>query len=240
MSGNGEDDGARTQNGLPPNGPVIIRHPNGDRFVFRKNGVSTLSVPVASFVDVGPTLRQALRTGNFQGMEFQDVSEGFETVFDMWVSVLKMGEAAETLRCGGCSSETHTLEDCLQIDGDGRVQGCPVCNTKDHGLDACRRFSMYPESRKIDVLVAWRGNKPPYVTDMDWFEMLHRGVCENRLWVPDHLPWTPAFAKYQAKNLPQLQSELDTHKDQSLLPSDLATSSWAAACLVHGIYDVPG
>lgn len=226
---------------LPRDGPSVVRSPDGDRYVVRKDGVVKVSLPVASLLgSLGWEFDRALRSGNFEGIETivsNDPLDGVEAAR----RALGAGQEYRALimgirSCGGCSSGTHTLEDCIQANEEGRVQGCPVCNTTDHSLDNCARFSMYPEKRKLDVLVGWRGNKPPFATNMSWFEMLQRGISENRVGVPEHLPWTPAFAKHQANNLSRLQFELDTHKDEGRMPKDLTTKDWAHACANHGVY----
>ncbi|KAF0319485.1 hypothetical protein GQ607_013304 [Colletotrichum asianum] len=85
------------------------------------------------------------------------------------------------LTCGNCGLRGHILLDCLWPDQDGWIQGCPLCNSKEHHLEGCDRMQRLTERDMFGILVLRRANKPPLKTTEAWIEWVVLAL--ERRWI---------------------------------------------------------
>ncbi|KAB8303236.1 hypothetical protein EYC80_004683 [Monilinia laxa] len=100
--------------------------------------------------------------------------------------------------CGNCSLIGHDLKRCIgPVNGFGVIDGCPMCNTKDHVLFECPK-PWKSESNQGGVMIFGRNNKPM----LSWPAELtaHSAWTSLRVELRPQI-WTPSFAlKYQLEN----------------------------------------
>ncbi|KAI8198654.1 hypothetical protein K4K52_009453 [Colletotrichum sp. SAR 10_76] len=96
------------------------------------------------------------------------------------------------LTCGNCGLRGHILLDCLWPDQDGWIQGCPLCNSKEHHLEGCDRMQRLTERDMFDILVLRRANKPPLKTTEAWIEWVMLAL--ERRWIQNTYTGFPNLA----------------------------------------------
>lgn len=100
--------------------------------------------------------------------------------------------------CGNCSLFGHDLKRCVgPVNGFGVIDGCPMCNTKDHVLFECPK-SWRSEINQGDLMIFGRNNKPM----LSWPAELtaHSAWTSTRVELRPRV-WTPSFAlQYQLEN----------------------------------------
>lgn len=133
-------------------------------------------------------------------------------------------------RCGCCGAKEHEVVTCLQVDHRGIIDGCPICNSGNHMLEDCATYKALDIMAKLDWLVVKRRNKPTFCTTETWLNLVAENFDKNRDSMPGDMPWSTKFALYfKTEALLDLQQQLDSTGDESLLPTDPATKSWLAA-----------
>ncbi|KAJ0165256.1 hypothetical protein CTA2_11875 [Colletotrichum tanaceti] len=80
----------------------------------------------------------------------------------------------ESARCGSCGHFGHRLIDCIFMDKNGFVSGCPLCNDKRHMWDDCKRKDELSERDAYHVFVQRRGNKPAIASSQPWIQLVAR------------------------------------------------------------------
>ncbi|RAL66280.1 hypothetical protein DID88_005951 [Monilinia fructigena] len=100
--------------------------------------------------------------------------------------------------CGNCSLIGHDLKRCIgPVNGFGVIDGCPMCNTKDHVLFECPK-SWKSESNQRDVLIFWSKQQTHVIMAAEL--TAHSAWTSTRVELRP-LIWTPSFAlQYQLEN----------------------------------------
>lgn len=96
------------------------------------------------------------------------------------------------LTCGNCGLRGHILLDCLWPDQDGWIQGCPLCNSKEHHLEGCDRTQRLTERDMFDILLLRRANKPPLKTTEAWIDWVVLAL--ERRWIKNTYTGFPNMA----------------------------------------------
>ncbi|KAL0468329.1 hypothetical protein QR685DRAFT_573625 [Neurospora intermedia] len=98
--------------------------------------------------------------------------------------------------CGNrrCESRHHELADCLGPPSrQGDIDGCPLCNTQQHGLDCCAKLPRIPRNDLFDILVTRRANLTVIRTSIS---ILSLAASLNKLVVlAEAMPLTKGTAK---------------------------------------------
>lgn len=98
--------------------------------------------------------------------------------------------------CGNrrCESRHHELADCLGPPSrQGDIDGCPLCNTQQHGLDCCAKLPRIPRNDLFDILVTRRANLTVIRTSIS---ILSLAASLNKLVVlAETMPLTKGTAK---------------------------------------------
>lgn len=135
--------------------------------------------------------------------------------------------------CPFCPRGGHALIDCIVNvpEGEGELDGCPICNSLDHLPSNCDVFRDMSPRQKVIWSVVKRANKPPLKTGTPWWVFLH-DWCNIVTYDPtliNGFPWSKRYTEIMKNHqtwlhLPQLQDEYDA--DREVLPVDPATASF--------------
>ncbi|OBR09406.1 hypothetical protein CH63R_08171 [Colletotrichum higginsianum IMI 349063] len=104
----------------------------------------------------------------------------------------------ESARCGSCGHFGHRLIDCIFMDKNGFVSGCPLCNDKRHRWDDCKRKHELSERDVYHVVVQRRGNKPAIASSQPWIQLVARAQLKMfrvRGSTTGPFPWTAKLAQ---------------------------------------------
>ncbi|KAJ2905860.1 hypothetical protein MKZ38_004108 [Zalerion maritima] len=90
-------------------------------------------------------------------------------------------------KCGNCGKLGHCLAVCpLPVPTCGYLVGCPLCNTRRHGLDTCDKAKNLPDEAYFYFLVTLRRNLPPILCSKRWWTLLPKeydnGFPYSGLW----------------------------------------------------------
>ncbi|TDZ54616.1 hypothetical protein CTRI78_v006157 [Colletotrichum trifolii] len=103
------------------------------------------------------------------------------------------GDNSEVI-CGNCGEKGHGLADCIWPDDTGFIDGCPLCNTREHSAGKCPRSCSGGMERCL--LLMKRAKKPPIACEGSWVWLLHGLSDRSRSQVTETgLPWTSGFTK---------------------------------------------
>ncbi|WYZ34127.1 hypothetical protein EsH8_I_000403 [Colletotrichum jinshuiense] len=98
--------------------------------------------------------------------------------------------------CANCGHWNHWLGDCAFPDDSGFIMGCPLCNSKNHVWDECKRGQALSLEERFLLIIARRAKKPAIRSNVPWVDLLGEVVRASK----QHLfkgirgmPWTRVF-----------------------------------------------
>lgn len=103
--------------------------------------------------------------------------------------------------CANCGENGHTLGDCVVPNLSGRdIDGCPMCNTKNHLFDQCHNVRYLNLDSVLNILYFRRGGKCQIRSDREIFVLLKQHVEQFKAHGHDvsemldaGCPWTRNF-----------------------------------------------
>ncbi|KAJ4011531.1 hypothetical protein NW752_008537 [Fusarium irregulare] len=93
----------------------------------------------------------------------------------------------------------HGLVDCISSCSKGELVGCIICNKINHNTDDCMLFKGMNLTEKVEWLVTKRANKPPLMTKVPWFRVLHQW-CMSPEYDANEIkgfPWTKTWTRHR-------------------------------------------